>query len=88
MKKLFILITFIIMSLGVNAQGHFEGGLVMQGNEIEFGNSNSNLFINKKDAKNTQNTNNVPENNAPIGTGLGLLIGFGAAYEMYKRGKK
>lgn len=82
MKRLFIILAFIVMSLTMNAQVEVKGGLLKR-SDVET--ENSNLFIRKQSTQNDANTTN--DTDVPVGSGL-MLIGFGTAYALYKRNKQ
>lgn len=80
MKRLFIILAFIVMGLTVNAQVEAKGGLFKRG-DVET--EETGLFITQS-AKNDANTKDT---DVPVGSGL-MLIGFGTAYALYKRNKQ
>ena len=82
MKRLFIILAFIVMSLTMNAQVELKGGLL---NRSDVETENSSLFMRKQSTQNDTNTTNDTDD--PVGSGL-MLIGFGTAYALYKRNKQ
>jgi len=80
MKRLFIILAFIVMSLTMNAQVELKGGLL---NRSDVETEETGLFIKQS----TKNDANTKDTDVPVGSGL-MLIGFGTAYALYKRNKQ
>lgn len=79
MKKLFLTIA-IVFALFTSCFAQNGGGLFQRGTVIE--------ESNEKDGPGLPGHGQNGNQPAPIGTGTALLIGFGAAYAMYKKNKK
>lgn len=82
MKKLFLTIA-IVFALSMSCFSQ-DGGLFKRGydtDEIKFGKTES---LTQREQK----TENQKDNEAPVGAGSLLLIGFASAYAMYKKNKK
>ena len=92
MKKLAITIA-IVLGLGLTSvAGPKEGGLFKRGvsDEQYYGMgsfSNGNLFLNRSDMPMLPDHNDLENNDAdaPLGTGIALLLGLGGAYLVAKK---
>jgi hypothetical protein len=80
MKKVLLIISLSLATLCMQAQND-NGGLFRRGEE-------QNKEVSTKGGPGLPGHGQSGNQNAPIGSGAALLIGFGAAYAMYKKNKK
>ena len=85
MKKLLTLCSFALLSLGASAQGGLFGyGNVSEENNYSAGNRDQQTGL----LLPTQHGSDTDQPSVPVGSGIVLLIGFGAAYALKKRKEK
>ncbi len=91
MKKLTITIAFI---LGITMTTFADGGLFNRGNNARYGQASGYTYFNAKDPVEREgllNTPNLPGHGsdqnepAPLGSGIAVLVGLGAAYLVGKK---
>lgn len=79
MKKLVLILAFILPTVTMTAQN---GGLFGRGNEEK---TKINFSHNHRAIPLIPGHGETGDQPAPVGAGTALLIGFGAAYAMYKK---
>lgn len=84
MKKIVFVFCILLSTLCMNAQQN-DGGVFKRGNTVT---ENTEMFSKCGVSRFQDRGENDDQNTSPIGSGLSLLIGFGAAYAMYKKNKK
>ena len=94
MKKLVLTAAIILgFVMGSNAQSLFQnqkttGGLFNRGAVSETKDDEAGLYLPGHNINTHWDADQQGEDEAPLGSGALLLIGFGAAYAMSKRNKK
>ena len=93
MKKLFLISAII---LGSSLTTFADGGLFNRGNNAQYGQSSGYTYYNAKDGVrddvvtpmlplHNQTTNQPASETTPLGSGIAVLIGLGAAYAVAKK---
>jgi len=96
MKKTIITLTLI---LGISMTTFADGGLFNRGNNAQYGQSSGYTYYNAKDGVredvvtpmlpfHNQTTNQPASETTPLGSGIAVLIGLGAAYAIAKKHKE
>lgn len=79
MKKLVFILAFLMANIMCSAQG----GLFQRGEEPEL--KKNEVFNNRVGSPGLPGHEGQGNQSAPVGAGTALLIGFGAAYALYKK---